>query len=190
MRGKPGHVISMTMAIRIIPAHAGQTSGHPAWSVPGTDHPRACGANMVASMVLDGNAGSSPRMRGKPYPEDNEPIKNRIIPAHAGQTTCSSLSMFSLPDHPRACGANRYANMSGVGFPGSSPRMRGKRLRHLVGDEPFRIIPAHAGQTWFPVRPRFYPPDHPRACGANAAKVAHVVGKDGSSPRMRGKRFC
>ena len=65
--------------------------------------------------------------------------------------------------------------------------MRGKRLAH-VPESPFcRIIPARAGQTRCRSGNILYPPDHPRACGANLASRRFHNGLSGSSPRVRGK---
>ena len=50
-----------------------------------------------------------------------------------------------------------------------------------------RIIPARAGQTRCRSGNILYPPDHPRACGANLASRRFHNGLSGSSPRVRGK---
>ena len=86
MRGKQIACERIVDTPRIIPAHAGQTSGHPAWSVPGTDHPRACGANVMVGYLTSADNGSSPRMRGKLVDLRHSVRESRIIPAHAGQT--------------------------------------------------------------------------------------------------------
>ena len=106
-------------------------------------------------------------MRGKLPHEWWSWLFGRIIPAHAGQTDSEIPSISAAS--------------------GSSPRMRGKRLRHLVGDKPFRIIPAHAGQTRRPGPRVARCPDHPRACGANKCSLVFNEPEYGSSPRMRGK---
>ena len=127
-------------------------------------------------------------MRGKPVRRHFDAAKNRIIPAHAGQTPPTASTSRPPPDHPRACGANQVKGAVDRFESGSSPRMRGKLVAVVTHQMTGRIIPAHAGQTTPPSR---FPPtstDHPRACGANRARVAHVRGIHGSSPRMRGKR--
>ena len=48
VRGKQGTETVGHIGGRIIPARAGQTSTLFAWSVTKPDHPRACGANVVA----------------------------------------------------------------------------------------------------------------------------------------------
>ena len=91
MRGKRvGH--SRSLAInRIIPAHAGQTHFVYLFLVVGEDHPRACGANSNGTQIGDVVMGSSPRMRGKRTSSWCGSHRGRIIPAHAGQTSPSSV---------------------------------------------------------------------------------------------------
>ena len=67
--------------------------------------------------------------------------------------------------------------------------MRGKRPCRGRGRVGRRIIPAHAGQTHTWRRMTLAPADHPRACGANGETLHVKCGLNGSSPRMRGKRF-
>ena len=133
--------------------------------------------------------GSSPRMRGKPPRARKHPDPRRFIPAHAGKTPPGQFRVLagevhpracgenpprpgrpSTPSrvHPRACGENRLFDDIHPEGVGSSPRMRGKRLR--VAD--------HAG------RPRV----HPRACGENLSGDQDAMVEAGSSPRMRGKQ--
>ena len=151
--------------------------------------------------------GSSPRMRGKPDQRRDPVRRERIIPAHAGQTPSNRVNDCIPPDHPRACGANVQQSAEFFDRDGSSPRMRGKRVRRRQGRDregssprmrgkrprlhvvvvDGRIIPAHAGQTGSVAVALGMVPDHPRACGANQTGVWKVSLEDGSSPRMRGK---
>ena len=86
MRGKPIVAEQRVGVVRIIPAHAGQTSPKMAAMACRTDHPRACGANYRFPSNEEFAAGSSPRMRGKPVVQHQIELRDRIIPAHAGQT--------------------------------------------------------------------------------------------------------
>ena len=86
MRGKPYISALPVRVMRIIPAHAGQTSSHPARRKKNEDHPRACGANIGQEFGEQQQAGSSPRMRGKLGDVALLADPRRIIPAHAGQT--------------------------------------------------------------------------------------------------------
>ncbi len=147
MRGKLGVHVRGGLVARIIPAHAGQTSIISRESSIVSDHPRACGANLLVVWVSAHSCGSSPRMRGKRRCESCRKYAIRIIPAHAGQTRCQRERCRSHPDHPRACGANPLCRCSRARNCGSSPRMRGKQLRRELHKVARRIIPAHAGQT-------------------------------------------
>ena len=170
MRGKHAVAADLHGHVRIIPAHAGQTTSGLPGSVTSSDHPRACGANVEMHASLGSHVGSSPRMRGKLRQQLHVPELFRIIPAHAGQTVSIVPRSF----------ASRFA--------GSSPRMRGKLLHAGLQLAQHRIIPAHAGQTTRTTSCPARYPDHPRACGANLGKIGSLFGSFGSSPRMRGKR--
>ncbi len=147
MRGKHPCYAIHCLTLRIIPAHAGQTSLSRLASSAATDHPRACGANFSNGKIIGLDVGSSPRMRGKPTFRSDAVEYRRIIPAHAGQTRRRLQHHQRLPDHPRACGANHQRTSAMLGGIGSSPRMRGKPGGRTQRLEQRRIIPAHAGQT-------------------------------------------
>ena len=167
VRGKLLHRRDNNLCKRIIPASAGQTGF---WNcalccVP--DHPRECGANGASVGEMLGNAGSSPRVRGKLGLLLNDYAAVRIIPASAGQTRISSREFQGHSDHPRECGANRGSANIVCRVRGSSPRVRGKPCRLPGAHGRRRIIPASAGQTLL-VHTRIHTtPDHPRECGAN-----------------------
>ena len=167
MRGKHLSKLEESTTDRIIPAHAGQTAFGRASAYAGPDHPRACGANHSVPFQVFRFVGSSPRMRGKPFPELHQYGKGRIIPAHAGQTPLPDPAHRVRTDHPRACGANCHVCYCLRLGAGSSPRMRGKLADCGCFVGSVRIIPAHAGQTTaIEVAPNSAT-DHPRACGAN-----------------------
>ena len=151
------------------------------------DHPRACGANVDLGYDGGASVGSSPRMRGKLRHAGGLPASERIIPAHAGQTTIFSFNSARWSDHPRACGANGVWGVFNIRGHGSSPRMRGKLFHNCSVLCFVRIIPAHAGQTMVAGRHSTPSTDHPRACGANAWRRDCRRAIYGSSPRMRGK---
>ena len=68
--------------------------------------------------------------------------------------------------------------------------MRGKHRTEGYGNAPFRNIPAYAGKTDRKAPARIGDSEHPRVCGENLVKALYVVNKTGTSPRMRGKRYC
>ena len=142
----------------------------------------------MSRRALAGGGGSSPRVRGKLASKLIPRLPARIIPASAGQTGHAPRRHTHPPDHPRECGANMTAVDMKASGTGSSPRVRGKQT---VDDSPTsitRIIPASAGQTPYARAITVRMPDHPRECGANQVNDTKVGDKNGSSPRVRGKR--
>ena len=190
VRGKRSVRFGRSRVGRIIPARAGQTRRY-LFSVPvSSDHPRACGANMIARRPVGVDIGSSPRVRGKPGGACACLALVRIIPARAGQTHAPYQDCRAHPDHPRACGANHGGQSVYTADTGSSPRVRGKLLRGDGRLAVLRIIPARAGQTILYHYSSSLVPDHPRACGANFCGVTAGWPYFGSSPRVRGKQSC
>ena len=89
-------------------------------------------------------------------------------------------------DHPRACGAHGAPSPPIRRTLGSSPRMRGSRVRLTAIRMAGGIIPAHAGLTSRTISCMHFSWDHPRACGAHLPAGALISTRPGSSPRMRG----
>ena len=187
VRGKHGYRGTWRDAGRIIPACAGQTGTSNNWYWLRSDHPRVCGANGLPSMALGSSVGSSPRVRGKQLVGGDGAVRDRIIPACAGQTATTATSSPSSQDHPRVCGANMGGAPGAISVRGSSPRVRGKPSVRPLMSAQMRIIPACAGQTPPAASGRNATTDHPRVCGANPTAPAAFDRMLGSSPRVRGK---
>ena len=135
------------------------------WS--GSDHPRACGENILSGTTRLCRRGSPPRMRGKLRNLLTIGNKKRITPAHAGKTRISSGRLATKADHPRACGENS------------------EDIWAQILDK--RITPAHAGKTTYKIFDVKDVSDHPRACGENLPFTLGGILLAGSPPRMRGK---
>ena len=69
-----------------IPAYAGKTSNIIGRRSGATEHPRVCGENGWGAFWCPRRRGTSPRMRGKPYPGFPRCPGGRNIPAYAGKT--------------------------------------------------------------------------------------------------------
>ena len=176
---------------RIIPAHAGNSGPRPSSRSLFPDHPRACGELVSASPEATrfyASSGSSPRMRGTQELGLLLGHERRIIPAHAGNSDPAPVSAAILADHPRACGELRSAISTPQWMHGSSPRMRGTRESCRYPATWWRIIPAHAGNSFAPLVVVIEQPDHPRACGELERRRIFDGEDVGSSPRMRGTR--
>ena len=70
---------------------------------------------------------------------------------------------------------------------GSSPLTRAKRRQAIDQFDASGLIPAHAGKTRSPNRPRRRGGAHPRSRGENRGFVGGDQGRAGSSPLTRGK---
>ena len=147
MRGKHQRDARTRRERRITPAHAGKTQTLLHTAPSQTDHPRACGENILDMMERYALAGSPPRMRGKQCPPLCRCCGVRITPAHAGKTRARCAWLLTRTDHPRACGENRCLSFHAFPPAGSPPRMRGKQAVSLNLRLMPRITPAHAGKT-------------------------------------------
>ena len=153
--------------VRLIPAHAGKTSGQPSTRHPRAAHPRSRGENDGSRLALRRIVGSSPLTRGKRRSCHRVSWRGGLIPAHAGKT--------------------RHASMRFEVVAGSSPLTRGKRFEGGEDRCPKGLIPAHAGKTRSPARRRTAWPAHPRSRGENPLGMLRAFRLRGSSPLTRGK---
>ena len=152
-RGKRAAHPVWTAGHRLIPAHAGKTSGslsrfRLAWA-----HPRSRGENSSCFPDSYCHEGSSPLTRGKRRPGARGQKSIRLIPAHAGKTVPGHVLHAWHWAHPRSRGENYYNPGLRIAGVGSSPLTRGKRAQDHAADWEARLIPAHAGKTRFPRRP-------------------------------------
>ena len=174
-------------SIRLIPAHAGKTSGRSEAPLQRATHPRSREENIDAWQLPERHVGSPPLARGKPQQGRESSDCARLIPAHAGKTSFRGRTSRLCPVHPRSRGENEF------GWPlpdltsGSSPLTRGKPRQYSVERWQERLIPAHAGKTKNDNHVRRPHPAHPRSRGENPLTAAASAAADGSSPLTRGK---
>ena len=116
-----------------------------------------------------------------------------IIPAYAGNTLSKLTRALFHKDHPRICGEHWYSGTGCHESRGSSPHMRGTRIRaHGYVDTAGIIpayagmIPAYAGNTVSVVVSILVLRDHPRICGEHVPTLGIPGAVAGSSPHMRG----
>ena len=151
--------------LRIIPACAGNAYELVYDDPEGADHPRVCGERFATFWLACRVTGSSPRVRGtltNAYPQS---IRQRIIPACAGNAALSALFMAGNPDHPRVCGERSPSLLLSEPSSGSSPRVRGTLSKSMNTMSITRIIPACAGNAKTGRRVNISALDHPRVCG-------------------------
>ena len=113
----------------------------------------------------------------------------RLIPAHAGKTSCGRSTARAGTAHPRSRGENSRCKRRRCWSAGSSPLTRGKPGTSPTYQRPPRLIPAHAGKTHATCHRRHPPTAHPRSRGENGIFVFSVIFLVGSSPLTRGKRL-
>ena len=130
-RGTLQRWIGDQVALRFIPARAGNTAFWRKNYGRRPVHPRASGEHALPVFAAGTAAGSSPRERGTQRSDDVQSPVHRFIPARAGNTLSCKLRRATRPVHPRASGEHspRLADRGRV--PGSSPRERGTHFLHL-----------------------------------------------------------
>ena len=146
-RGAPRDVPHITPSGRIIPAYAGST-GPGVFDPPrGRDHPRIRGEHPHCLLLSEGGEGSSPHTRGAQKLGDAVGGARGIIPAYAGSTPCSTMSVRVAKDHPRIRGEHILPSAMCAMATGSSPHTRGAQLCAVICGTSNGIIPAYAGST-------------------------------------------
>ncbi len=112
----------------------------------------------------------------------------RFIPACAGNARSRPPGSIELSVHPRVCGERLRMGFTCEPCTGSSPRVRGTRVRGWDRPSRSRFIPACAGNAH--CGRCFSAPAtvHPRVCGERGPSAAGRWPANGSSPRVRGTR--
>ena len=197
----------VSVAVRIIPAYAGSTSGEHLTGRAPADHPRIRGEHPGVNRNGRGPAGSSPHTRGARRHETPESQTPGIIPAYAGSTGRGRVAGGDRWDDPRRRGQNSQAAGAAARALGSSPHTRGALPGPRSSGTTRGIIPAYAGSTRSSpphpasragiipayagstqvVGPGVGPsPDHPRIRGEHVDGVGVDERLQGSSPHTRG----
>ena len=104
VRGTPARYRRRSSRPGIIPACAGNTSPGVGSPLHDRDHPRVCGEHVPWLKSLLTSRGSSPRVRGTPWPTWATASPTGIIPACAGNTHDLGANRRCRGDHPRVCG--------------------------------------------------------------------------------------
>ena len=96
---------------------------------------------------------------------------------------------FPRAAHPRSRGENAHPHAVGDQAQGSSPLTRGKLYRFDPSACVRRLIPAHAGKTFWVNQLDVLLRAHPRSRGENTSASHASSSSGGSSPLTRGKHF-
>ena len=133
--------------VRFIPACAGNTGCAPTSTVPRTVHPRMRGEHREDWSLVYDVTGSSPHARGTHYPRLFAELRERFIPACAGNTTRPIIRKAPSPVHPRMRGEHLLSTLAYLAICGSSPHARGTLRVPRNPSAIVRFIPACAGNT-------------------------------------------
>ena len=148
-----------------------------------------CGEHSRSQQAGSRTPGSSPHVRGTLPSTLWRYTVHGIIPACAGNTYVSIWARKFWRDHPRMCGDHFSFAMPAYERMGSSPHVRGTRVRPASEDLARGIIPACAGNTRGWRACTAGRGDHPRMCGEHCSLVAVCEPDGGSSPHVRGTLF-
>ena len=174
------------LALRFIPAHAGNRVDPARFARTRSVHPRARGEQYSSSVITVPARGSSPRTRGTVAHAVSTGGQHRFIPAHAGNRPGRAIPPWNASVHPRARGEQETLIWPVVLFAGSSPRTRGTASAPREADGCSRFIPAHAGNRIYNLATLTNGTVHPRARGEQSWHKLGVTSPIGSSPRTRG----
>ena len=176
----------MRLAIRFIPACAGNSHQVFYTCQVYTVHPRVCGEQLDGSAGDASPGGSSPRVRGTAIEFARRRVAQRFIPACAGNRRFELDTQRHASVHPRVCGEQVSGSCSGSGSGGSSPRVRGTETSRDKTSTNNRFIPACAGNRPGRARAAEGVAVHPRVCGEQMSPKPRSSRTAGSSPRVRG----
>ncbi len=174
------------MPQRLIPAGAGNTSTERSVTSQRPAHPRGCGEHAWPCRSAESQAGSSPRVRGTLLESGAAVLRERLIPAGAGNTWRRCWRIAPPTAHPRGCGEHIFPAFQRRLCVGSSPRVRGTRSLALGDFAAIRLIPAGAGNTRLSAIAVGVKAAHPRGCGEHNGGTGVTSTSNGSSPRVRG----
>ena len=186
-RGKLSRDRIKTTHPGLIPAWAGKTQPHTQGITVFRAHPRVGGENLPDGVPVRGEAGSSPRGRGKPGQDRGRSLVPGLIPAWAGKTQPIQAESHGKGAHPRVGGENTFGARIAATAAGSSPRGRGKHAHPLPRGRIAGLIPAWAGKTPTKQASRSRARAHPRVGGENHRRRLCDRLRSGLIPAWAGK---
>ncbi len=146
-RGTPVFANLWTIAIRFIPAGAGNTGARNTKPCICSVYPRWRGEHEMLVSVNAANTGLSPLARGTHILQNTRLISTRFIPAGAGNTRRLISAARDSPVYPRWRGEHTPAALDLKKGRGLSPLARGTLHGYASSQRRSRFIPAGAGNT-------------------------------------------
>ena len=147
---KPGDVPDNR---RDIPALTGEPHGCPRCQRCVTGHPRTYGGTRIPRNSQTGPEGTSPHLRGNPYPAPTAVPSAHDIPALTGEPVSAPTPSIRRGGHPRTYGGTSQKRTYCSVRAGTSPHLRGNLAARTVGPGFGGDIPALTGEprrlpTW------------------------------------------
>ena len=170
VRGNRGAGLWQLRRRRSIPACAGEpgTAGRapPSPAV----YPRVCGGTAGCKCSPGPAMGLSPRVRGNPRPMQADWVRDRSIPACAGEPGRSREWATRARVYPRVCGGTDSGPNPALLSAGLSPRVRGNRMQLRRNRSVGGSIPACAGEPTCCLTQRWHSRVYPRVCGGTKGR--------------------
>ena len=104
MRGNRPRLLGPHPQRRSIPAYAGEPAGLRSRPIVATVYPRVCGGTPPQCPIILARRGLSPRMRGNPIANGGGGLRDRSIPAYAGEPGITAPWRVVAKVYPRVCG--------------------------------------------------------------------------------------
>ena len=165
MWGTPVKHLIITLLLRFIPTHVGNSRTWARWFSGRTVHPHACGELFSIAPLVFSIRGSSPRMWGTQRLTSQDGWGWRFIPTHVGNSIVNRPLSRLQPVHPHACGELIFNQILQIVSFGSSPRMWGTHFQPNPPNSQFRFIPTHVGNSSNQEHEWIELSVHPHACG-------------------------
>ena len=153
-------------------------------------YPRVCGGTEYEVKEGESIQGLSPRVRGNLRSRVQDEMRDRSIPACAGEPWFSGRSSVRIAVYPRVCGGTDSLLRTTGAEGGLSPRVRGNHTEAQWSITGHGSIPACAGEPSWCARLRPVQRVYPRVCGGTLRVCAASAYDSGLSPRVRGNQVC
>ncbi len=185
-RGTPVFANLWTIAIRFIPAGAGNTGARNTKPCICSVYPRWRGEHWLCNSSTHDHVGLSPLARGTRAHGIQSRVSARFIPAGAGNTGSATAAPMTTSVYPRWRGEHEMLVSVNAANTGLSPLARGTHYAFLRLPGFCRFIPAGAGNTRVGKSRGNRTPVYPRWRGEHTYDQACAALALGLSPLARG----
>ena len=186
VRGNPRGSAPRTRRSGSIPACAGEPELEARIRWDGRVYPRVCGGTVRLRYGGEPEWGLSPRVRGNPYEDWEQPSDYGSIPACAGELQTRRSATMADRVYPRVCGGTHHTPSHAFRPWGLSPRVRGNRNAAATHRRGQGSIPACAGEPSVRMTTMSTARVYPRVCGGTLLLAQSSNRGKGLSPRVRG----